>query len=701
LTLRPLTLPRPLRLPGTLPLLAPTTSLGTPYPPWHPLPLSGTPLRLPGTPNASWHPQRLPDIPTPSWNHSLTTAPSSARPNPEVSVFALTARKHWWDLAQNELAAALNVRDNWNVAKNVIIFLGDGMGITANTAARIFKGQKKGMNGEEGYMTWERFPNAALLKTYNVDKQVPDSAGTATAYLCGVKANYYTLGVDSEVTLGDCAAARNPIYHTPSILQWAQEAGKDTGFVTTTRVTHATPAALYAHSAHRNWECDGNLGQMGIGCKDIADQLVSENPGRNIKVILGGGRQSFGASTGPVNKDTCIRRDGRDLTREWLSDKAQQGHSAAYVTNAGELANVDVDDTDFLLAGGNMALVEISLFGTNVDAVLNPAPRLFSDTHVPFEVDRVNSPAGSPSLTQMATKAVKFLQKNDNGFFLLVRRCSRQLRAAASTTPCTTTCPPRPRGSRRLDSAVAAVLEEVDLEDTLVLVTADHSHVMTINGYPERGNDILGMTGDISKIDNMPYTTLMFTNGPGFNYTTDGSRVIRQDPRTVDTRHVNYRSQAAVPLPPISETHGGEDVGVWAAGPMAHLFHRTHEQHYVAHVMAYAACVGPSAGKSAAVASAVASGHRGVRTLRRTEIPHVIAALTSSQRRPSSCAESRVRGQPRPPNYVSDRDDLRLRVCVQLHLSRRRPDAPGAECAPAPQHVVRQLRGAAATPLPV
>lgn len=66
-------------------------------------------------------------------------------------------------------------------------------------------------------------------QTYNVDKQVPDSAGTATAYLCGVKANYYTLGVDSEVTLGDCAAARNPIYHTPSILQWAQEAGKDTG----------------------------------------------------------------------------------------------------------------------------------------------------------------------------------------------------------------------------------------------------------------------------------------------------------------------------------------------------------------------------------------------------------------------------------------------------------------------------------------
>ena len=80
---------------------------------------------------------------------------------------------------------------------------------------------------------------------------MPDSAATATAYLCGVKANYYTLGVDSEVKLNDCAAARNPIYHTPSILQWAQQAGKHTGVVTSTRITHATPAASYAHVPHR------------------------------------------------------------------------------------------------------------------------------------------------------------------------------------------------------------------------------------------------------------------------------------------------------------------------------------------------------------------------------------------------------------------------------------------------------------------
>ena len=72
--------------------------------------------------------------------------------------------KQWWDLARTELAAALNVRHNWGVAKNVILFLGDGMGITAATAARIYKGQKKGMHGEEGFLEWERFPNSALIK---------------------------------------------------------------------------------------------------------------------------------------------------------------------------------------------------------------------------------------------------------------------------------------------------------------------------------------------------------------------------------------------------------------------------------------------------------------------------------------------------------------------------------------------------------
>ena len=66
-------------------------------------------------------------------------------------------------------------------AKNVILFIGDGMGISTITAARIYEGQKRGQTGEENSLSFERFPNVALVKTYNTNAQVPDSAGTATA----------------------------------------------------------------------------------------------------------------------------------------------------------------------------------------------------------------------------------------------------------------------------------------------------------------------------------------------------------------------------------------------------------------------------------------------------------------------------------------------------------------------------------------
>nr|XP_053635487.1 alkaline phosphatase-like [Cherax quadricarinatus] len=400
-------------------------------------------------------------------------------------------------------------------------------------------------------------------QTYNVDKQVPDSAATATAFLCGVKGNFYTLGVDQSVTKGNCSASKNPAFRVTSILHWAQEAGKDTGIVTNTRITHATPAAAYAHTAHRDWECDSALGEEGAGCKDIADQLVTDLPGKNIKVILGGGRQALGASRGASLNSTCFRKDGRNLTREWLNDKLSRGHSARYVTTLGEMEKVRAHDTDYLLG-------------------------LFDDSHMPYEVDRLVGSSGSPSLRDMTIKALRFLKKSEKGFFLLVEG-GRIDHALHDNIP--------HRAMEEIvamDAAVAAALREVDLEETLLVVSADHSHVMTINGYPDRGNDILGITGELSKVDGLPYTTLMFTNGPGYNYTVDRYQVRRHDPRLVNTKHIDYRSQAAVPTPAMEETHGGEDVALWAIGPMAHLFHRTHEQNYVAHAMAYSACIGPS-----------------------------------------------------------------------------------------------------------
>lgn len=473
---------------------------------------------------------------------------------------------YWLQQGRREIKEALQQPRITNKAKNVILFLGDGMGITAMTAGRILKGQKKGYSGEEESLVWDRFSNMGLLKTYNLDRQVPDSAATATAFLSGVKGNYLTLGVNGNVHVDDCAASLKHKNRVSTILDWAQKARKATGVVTTAQITHATPAALYAKSASRYWQCDTaviNAGPNATNCKDIARQLVEDRPGRNMKVIMGGGRQEMGAGIEPNAKPRCVRTDGRNLVTEWKEQKEAKGATATYVTTTGDLLNVDTENTDFIMG-------------------------LFGDRHVPYEVDRDKSGAGTPHIKDMVKVAVRRLKRSTNGFFLMVEG-GRIDHALHDSNPY--------RALEELlamEEAVRETLEEVDLEETLVVVTADHSHVMTINGYPARGNNIYGTTiNDEDVSDGLPYTTLMFTNGEGFNYTWNGTDVVRHDLTGVDTTHMDYVPLAAVPTFPGSETHGGEDVAVYANGPMAHLFHRVHEQSYVAHVMAYAACIGP------------------------------------------------------------------------------------------------------------
>ena len=78
---------------------------------------------------------------------------------------------------------------NKETAKNAILFVGDGMGFSTVTAARILDGQMKGKLGEENVLSWEMFPWSAQVKTYAVDIQGADSASSATAFLGGIKSN--------------------------------------------------------------------------------------------------------------------------------------------------------------------------------------------------------------------------------------------------------------------------------------------------------------------------------------------------------------------------------------------------------------------------------------------------------------------------------------------------------------------------------
>ena len=141
---------------------------------------------------------------------------------------------YWTDNAQKYLEDQLKLTKNTKKAKNLIMFLGDGMSISTIAATRMYLG------GEELKLSFETFPHYGLVKPYCVDRQVPDSACTATAFLGGIKNNYRGIGVTANVSSTQCNFSEEDVVY--SIVKWAQDEGKATGVVTTTRITHATPA---------------------------------------------------------------------------------------------------------------------------------------------------------------------------------------------------------------------------------------------------------------------------------------------------------------------------------------------------------------------------------------------------------------------------------------------------------------------------
>ncbi|MDA7826417.1 alkaline phosphatase [Porticoccaceae bacterium] len=481
---------------------------------------------------------------------------------------------------QQQRLVANTIQNEEGAAKNIILFIGDGMSLTTVTASRILEGQQRGLLGEENNLSFDNFPFSGLSKTYAVDAQVADSANTMTAIMSGVKTNKGIVGINESVVRGECTSqAGNEVI---SALDLAELAGLSTGIVTTTRVTHATPAATYAKSADRDWEGDSDMPLQALndGCMDIAAQLVeykanlnSRYKGANtdgIEFVMGGGRRHFLPKSATINQNSTEgrRTDGRDLIAEW---------KAHYPDGLYMNSRSDFDSADFSKA--------TNVFG------------LFNKTHMRFDANRQSKRVKEPSLSQMTEKALQVLSKNPKGFFLMVEagRIDHAHHVGNAFNALSDTI--------ELSKAVEVALKQTDPEDTLIIVTADHSHVFTMAGYPKRGNPIMGKVVSLGDTkpqladDNLPYTTLGYTNGIGHRHLgseTDADKGYneqgapgRANLNQVDTTQSGFFQESLVPLE--SETHSGEDVPIYASGPGAHLISGSNEQTLIFHAMNHAA----------------------------------------------------------------------------------------------------------------
>ena len=447
--------------------------------------------------------------------------------------------------SEQRLEAARQARPVGHHARNVILFIGDGMGPSTVTAARIYAGQLAGRDGVSNELSFEHLPYVALSKTYSHDEQVTDSAAGATGLMAGVKTRSGVIGLDSRAPRSDCSGSRGA--EVPSLAELARMAGLSSGVVTTTSLTDATPASAYGHIADRDWQDDVSTPAQALaqGCVDLARQLVEAPLDRRLTVALGGGR-------GRLTPQAAggVRRDGRDLLAAWTAQRAR----SRVATTVADLESLDPRQTDHLLG-------------------------VFASENLSFHRD---APAQQPTLAQMTATALAILKRNPKGYFLMVEGGlidkASHLNNAARTLDETA----------QFSEAIAQTLSQVDLAETLVIVTADHSHGLVLSGGASRDAPILGLV----EVDGRPqrdaagnpHTILSFATGPS-------AMRPRLPPSQSEALDPDYRQPALTPL--ASAEHGGEDVAIYAGGPGADLVRGVVEQPYVFQVVRAALGLAP------------------------------------------------------------------------------------------------------------
>ena len=310
-------------------------------------------------------------------------------------------------------------------AKNVILLIGDGMGPEPVGLAIYYNRFMNGMDKRLNLECLMAAGNTGYCLTYQYGTVITDSASAATALASGVKTRDAIIGKDHD---------GRPM---KTITDIALKLGKSTGLISDTRMTHATPAAFYAHIIHRDME------------NEIASQLVERG---DLNVAFSGGAQHFIPAGRKVEEHPDLkgigekagwggskRKDNRDL----IGEAKSKGY--AIVANDRELSSLEAKNPDKVLG-------------------------LFSASGFPSAIDRQpHHQTGVPTLSRLTEKALEILKKNPQGFFLMVE--GGQVDWVAHGNDVASVL----HEMLEFDQAIGVAMAFAESNpDTLIVLTADH-----------------------------------------------------------------------------------------------------------------------------------------------------------------------------------------------------------------------------------
>ena len=403
----------------------------------------------------------LPSVPS---HAALTTVRAVSAMKPGVHTFTVTA-------TQSD-GQTVTAKGNFEVVpllaggqkvKNIIVMLGDGMGAAQRTAARIVAGgyaQGKVITP----LAMDTFPVTGMVKTASLNSVVTDSAPGMTAYVSGNKNNNNEEGVFPDDTTDPFDNPR--IEYLSEYLHRTQ--GKALGLVTTADVFDATPAGNAVHTSSRG---------AGTG---IVDQFLDDRGNTGLTVLMGGGRKWFVPSTVPGSARgdktdyafSATDAHTADIVKRWNAAPGQldkdrdllsefQTAGFKYAADKTALDSIDAGKTDRLL--GLFAHSNMNVALDKMDGRRNKARGVTGRV-----VDDYGFP-DQPMLDEMTTKALGVLERQKNGFVLMVEGASIDKQAHNMDTERWML------DTIEFDRTIKLVQEFARKRgDTLVIVTADH-----------------------------------------------------------------------------------------------------------------------------------------------------------------------------------------------------------------------------------